>query len=43
MFELNEMSSRFVAAVSSVAISAALFAYAIVPAEQGVALAGVMA
>lgn len=43
MFDLGDMSSRVVAAVSSLAISAVLFAYAIVPAEQGVAVVGVMA
>ena len=43
MLNLSELSSRAVAAVCSVTISTALFAYAIVPAEQGIAVAGMVA
>ena len=43
MFNLSEIGSRAVAAVSSLVISGVLFAYAIVPAEQGVVFAGMMA
>ncbi|MFZ1741385.1 MAG: recombination protein F [Pontixanthobacter sp.] len=43
MSNLNELSSRVFAAVSSLAISAVLFAYAIVPAEQGAAISGMIA
>lgn len=43
MLNLSEMSSRVLAAASSFAISAVLFAYAIVPAEQGVVFSGMMA
>lgn len=43
MHNLNELSSRIIAAVSSVTLSIALFAYAIIPAEQGITLSGAIA
>ena len=43
MFNISEIGSRAVAAVSSLVISGVLFAYAIVPAEQGAVFAGMMA
>ena len=43
MSNLSEFSSRVIAAVSSVTLSVAVFAYAIVPAEQGMVLSGAIA
>lgn len=43
MFNMNDFGSRAFAAVSSLTISAVLFAYAIVPAQQGALISGVVA
>ncbi len=43
MLNLSDLGSRVVAAVSSVTLSVCVFAYAIIPAEQGIVLSGAIA